>query len=92
MPINTGYPNFFIDFSEPGLNDLNYSLDGVDRSRWKFDDRGFAQATDNALLAARRLARLKIRSIHDDIVGIMHPSDYQVTLDGVPIDKVKFRG
>lgn len=64
--------------------------DGVNRARWKFDEDGFALATNAALLVAQQQMREKIRSIHDDIVSIGHPNDYQVTVDGTPIDKVKF--
>ena len=62
----------------------------VDRRRWKFDEDGFAKATDAATMRAMQLMREKIRSLHDDLVSTMHPSDYQVTVDNVPIDKVNF--
>jgi hypothetical protein len=81
------YPNFWIDFSEPGLNDPNYSGDGIDRSRWKFEEGGFSAATNAALLAAQQQMREKIRSVNDDIRSIAHPVDYDVKVDGVPIDK-----
>jgi hypothetical protein len=62
----------------------------IDRSKWKFDEDGFALATNAALLAAQQEMREKIASIHSDIVNVMHPSDYEVTVDGVPISKVNF--
>lgn len=76
----------FIDYSKNPKADA----DGVDRSRWKFDENGFSKATDAALLLAQQQMREKIRSLHDDVVSAGHPNDYQVTVGGVPIDKVAF--
>jgi hypothetical protein len=76
----------FVDF----YNNQNADPDGVNRSRWKFDENGFMLATNNALLLAQQQMREKIRSLHDDIVSVNHPSDYQVFVDGVPIDKATF--
>jgi hypothetical protein len=76
----------FIDYYKNPKADA----DGVNRSRWKFDEDGFSKATNAALLRAQQQMREKIKSIHDDIVGVGHPNDYQVTVDGVPIDKVNF--
>lgn len=79
---------FKIDFSG---NDNAYGNGAtIDRRRWKFDEDGFSQATNAALLQAQQQMREKIRSIHDDIVNIGHPNDYDVTVDGIPIDKVNF--
>jgi hypothetical protein len=77
------------DLFSNDLNDPNYTGDGVDRRRWKFDEGGFKIATDIATMRARQQLREKIRSLHDDIVSIAHPNDFNVTVDGVPIDKAK---
>ena len=66
------------------------AVDYVDRSRWTFDEGGFSKALNAALLQAQQQMREKIHSIHDDLVAINHPSDYQVTVDGQPIDKAAF--
>ena len=69
------------------LNNTNYAGDGVDRQRWKFDENGFDKALDAALLQAQQQVREQIKSLHDDVVATLRPSDYQVNVGGVPIDK-----
>lgn len=59
----------------------------VDRRRWKFDEDGFAQANNAALLQAQQQMQEKIVSLHSDIANTMHPSDFDVTVGGVAIDK-----
>ena len=71
------------------LNNTNYAGDGVDRQRWKFDENGFALATTSALLQAQPQVREQIKSLHDDVVATLRPSDFQVTVGGVPIDKAE---
>jgi hypothetical protein len=66
------------------------AVDVVDRSRWTFDEGGFSKALNSALLRAQQDMREKAKSLHDDLVAINHPSDYQVTVDGQPIDKASF--
>jgi hypothetical protein len=78
----------FVDFN----NNEKADPDGVNRQRWKFDENGFDLATQSALLLAQQEMRDKIRSLHDDVVNVSHPNDYQVSVDGTPIDKVKFEG
>ena len=71
------------------LNHINYSGYGVDRQRWKFDDKGFDKALDAALLQAQQQIREQIKSLHDDVVATQRPNDYQVAVGGVPIDKAE---
>lgn len=81
---------FKINFSGADVADTGLTSGGstsIDRSSWKFDEDGFPKAMNAALLAAQQEMREKIRSLNDDIVSMLHPSDYDVTVDGVPIDK-----
>jgi hypothetical protein len=66
---------------------LDYAKVYVDRHTWKFDEDGFAQATNAALLQAEQQVQEKIRGIHNDIYNTYAPNDYDVTVGGVPIDK-----
>lgn len=71
-------------FTDPSLP---RTVDNLDQMRFKFDEDGFKKATDIATLRARQEMQEKIRSLNDDFMAINHPNDFNVTIDGVPIDK-----
>ena len=69
---------------------VSMSRGGVDRTRWRFDEDGFPLAMNAALLQAKQELQERIRTLNDDILTMGSPSDYDVTFNGVPIDKVRF--
>lgn len=64
--------------------------DGVDRRSWNFDEDGFARAKASVLGQAARRQATQIRTIHQDLVEMMHPVDFDVQHDGQPLDKASF--
>lgn len=81
-------PSFWSDFSR--LNDATYGGDGVNRARYRYDEDGFKLGTEAALLTARQQLQEAAKTIHQDLVEIAHPVDFDVRRDGVPIDKADF--
>lgn len=71
----------------PNLDESNKVR--IDRSRWKFDEDGFAKANNAALLQAQQEMREKIHAIHSELASTYHPNDYDVKVGGVPIDKAE---
>lgn len=71
---------------------VSLSRGGVDRSKWKFDEDGFAAATSAALLQARQQMKEAIQEAHNGIVRLFHPNAYSRSVDGVDgadLDQIK---
>jgi hypothetical protein len=86
------------------INALNYSGDGVDRSRWsadadgvdrarwKFDENGFMIARDKALETARRQIIMAADDANRKIIADAQPNAVTRSIDGVdsaPVDAFK---
>jgi hypothetical protein len=86
------------------LNDLNYTgdgvdrsrwaadADGVDRSRWKFDENGFNIAKSAALETARRQMLVAADDANRSVIAGAAPDSVTRAIDGVdnaPTDDFK---
>ncbi len=85
----------YTPFLEPGLNSPNFAGDGVDRSRWQFDEDGFQRARhtfdENGFMVARdaalEIARRQMIMAADEanrvVWGSFGPDAVTRAIDGV---------